>query len=713
MKRGYVLEAALILLIAVAIFVAAIVNFVSNTSMLRVSQEKLVIASNDAMNGLQMGASFIAHYANTIGGFNLNFNLGQPGVVSFSSIPWLQSNTSNNFFSAIYSSTDGVGWKVALSTLATGTNILYLNKIPAVQKLFQTLQATGVFSSTPDVVIIQTKVGGYINNSKYFVVARAKVGGSVAYASGFVVANGLNRYVYFTQMEPPYAPPFYNVTFMTGDTVDGPVRTNGTLITLGTPDFKAFVQYGDIYKVPGYGNPNFESGSAQLSQSDINSMNMSMIASQYSKQINTAIASPSNLSNYSTPVGLDLSGVYNNLVNQLWKDYGFSYSNNYKWKSGGSYTLSTLVKMFKNDFHSWASDSGYIDQNGNILWNKLPSVIYNDYNNVISAIYGIPSLQVTFSPGNSGSNANTITISYGIDTSNAISAIDHLRTDVNMYSYKYNLYSIGPYLYNGAFSYSGNYYPNYYNPNVYDVLELGYANPQWQKLLQINPANSVPGNSTLTIESGSNQLLGLSNGSGPITFNFNGVIKTTSDLVIGDGTDQIVSGKYTLYTTSSSIINGNIIYNYANQLFGANSSKNNWTNSPVSTSQVAQIRLATGTDALNIVSNYDVALGDSMPQYAKVMASIYAFNGTFWYPNFKYAQWGNWNSQVGQLFVFGSTAQYEGGQLFGTYSGNSLITGYHLYYAFDWRNLSGMPSNMYGTPSAQGKALLLAVRTTF
>ncbi|MGC9140320.1 hypothetical protein, partial [Athalassotoga sp.] len=338
-----------------------------------------------------------------------------------------------------------------------------------------------------------------------------------------------------------------------------------------------------------------------------------------------------------------------------------------------------------------------------------PSVIYNDYNNVISAIYGIPSLQVTFSPGNSGSNANTITISYGIDTSNAISAIDHLKTDINMYSYEYGLTSIATYLYNGAFSYSGNYYPNYYNPNVYDVL-VGYANPQWQKLLQINPANSVPGNSTLTIESGSNQLLGLSNGSGPITFNFNGVIKTTSDLVIGDGTDQIVSGKYTLYTTSSSIINGNIIYNYANQLFGANSSKNNWTNSPVSTSQVAQIRLATGTDALNIVSNYDISLSNNMPQYAKIMASLYAFNGTFWYPNYANAQW---NRNTGQLFEFGSTAQYEGGQLFGTYSGNSLITGYHLYYAFDWRNMSGMPSNMYGTPSAQGKALLLAVRTTF
>ncbi len=710
MRNGYVLEATLILLIAVMIFVAAIINFVSNTSMLRVSQEKLVIASNDAMNGLQMGTSFIAHYANAVGGFNLNFNSGQAGVTPYSSISWLQTNSSNNFFNAIYSSTDGAGWKVALSTLATNSNVIYLNKIPAVQSFFQTLSASGVFTSTPDVIIIQTKVGGYINNSRYFVVSRAKVGGSVAYASGFVVANGLNRYVYFTQTEPPYAPPFNNVTFMTGDTVDGPIRTNGTLVTLGSPDFKSYVQYGGLYKVSG--TPNFESGSSQLSQSDINSMNMSMIANQYSSQINSEVASPINLSKYSTPTGLDLSGVYNNLMKSF-SNYGFS-SSSYKWKNGGYWTLSTLVNTFKNDFLSWAYDNGYTDQSGNINWSQLPSVIYNDYNNVISAIYGIPSLQVTFSPGNSGSNANTISINYGIDTSNAIYAIDHLRTDVNMYSYEYNLNSIGQYLYNGWFDYSGNYHPNYYNPNIYDVLELGYSNPQWQPLLQINPANGVPGTSKITIQSNSATLLGLPNGTGPITFNFNGVIKTTSDLVIGDGTTQVVSGKYTLYTTRSSVINGNIVYNYANQLLGANNSKNNWKNSPVSSSTVSQIRNATGTDALNIVSNYDVALGDSMPQYAKIMASIYAFNGTFWYPNFENAQWGNnWNPQVGQLFVFGSMAQYEGGQFFGTYSGNSLNTGYHAYYAFDWRNLSGMPSNMYGTPSAQSKALLLAVRTTF
>lgn len=703
MRNGYVLEAALILLIAVAIFVSAIVSFVSNTSALRISQEKLLIASNNAMNGLQMGASFMASYANTIGGFDLAFNSNQ-GVVSFSSIPWLQSNGSNNFFNAIYSSSDGAGWKMALSTLATNSDVLYLNDIPAVSNLFKTLSASDTISSTPDIVIIQTKVGGYMNNSEYFVVSRDEVGGSVAYASGFVVSNGLNRYVYFTQMEPPYASPFYNVTFMNGDTVDGPVRTNGTLITLGSPDFKSYVQYGSLYEVQHYGIPNFESGSAQLSQSDINSMNMSMIANQYSSQIKSEIASPVNLSNHSTPVGLDLSSVYNNLVNQL-KNYGFS-SSNYEWKNGGYYTLPLLADWFINDFNTWASYNGYTYDNGNIMWNELPSVIYNDYNNVISAIYGIPSLQVTFSPGQGNNSGPSININYGIDTSNAIAAIDHLRTDANMY----NLSSIGQYLYDGYFDYSGNYHANYYNPNVYDVLQLGYSSPEWSNLLTLNPSNTASGITSMVINGApAATLLGLNNSS-TFNFNFNGVIKTTSDLVIGNGTNQIVSGKYTLYTTRSSIINGNIIYNYANQLFGANDSSNNWTNSPASTSQVAQIRASTGTDALNIVSNYDVTLADSMPRYAKIMASIYALNGTFWDPNYANQ---TWNGNTGQLFEFGSMAQYEGGQLFGTYSNGKMITGYNAYYAFDWRNLSGMPSNMYGTPSAQDKALLLAVRTTF
>jgi len=685
MRKGYVLETALLLLVAVAIFVAAIVSFVSNTSSLRVSQEKLVIASNDARNGLQMGTSYVSHFANAISGFGLNFN--GTGSVPFSSISWLKLNTPNNFFNAIYSSSDGVGWKKALSTLATDGNVIYLNKIQKVKTFFQTLKASGTFSSIPDVVVIQTKIGGYTNTSKYFVVSRAVVGGKVAYASGFVLANGLNRYVYFTDIEPPYERPYYNVTFLTGDVVDGPVRTNSTLVTLGKPDFKSYVQYGDLEKVSG--TPNFESGSSQLSQADINSMNMSMIASKYRNQINSEVASPITIKSAgltSTPVGLDLSVVYDNLLNKKWKGYGFNDWQDYwwygmppyKWDEGGYYTLSTLVNDFKYDFNNWEYWNG-------IQWDELPKVIQNDYNNVISSIKGIPSLQVTFSPGNSGSNSHTITIKYGIDTSNSCAAIEHLIFDVDMYSYMYSLSSIEPYI-------SG----------IHDLLTKCYATPQWHNLLTINSPDGVPGTSTISIESDSASLLGLKNNK-DITFNFNGVIKTTSDLVIGDDTDQLVSGKYTLYTTRSSIINGNIVYNYANKLFAA---KKHWLRKKVSTSMVAEIRAATGTDFLNIVSNYDVALAKSMPKHAKIMASIYAFNGTFWFPNYEYAP-------VGQLFQYGSTAQYEGGQLFGTYSDNSLTTGYHTYDAFDWRILGGLPSNMYGTPSAQNKALLMAVRTTF
>ncbi len=689
MKKGYLLVTALVLMTAVAIFVAAITNFVSSTSSLRVSKEKLFMASNASMNGLQMGTSYIAHFANAIGGFNLNFN--GSGAVPFSSISWLQKNTSNNYFNSIYSSVDGAAWKSALSLLATDSNVLWLNKIPQVEGLFETLKASGVLKFIPNVVVIQTKIPNTNMNSKYkyFLVSEATVGGEVAYSSGFVAANFLNRYVYFTQEEPPYAAPYYNVTFMTGDTIDGPVRTNGTLVTLGQPDFMGYVQYGKLKKLKG--TPKFESGMAQLSQSDINSMNMSKIASDYSNQINSEIASPSEIKSVgvtSTPVGLNLSVVYDNLLN-MWSNYGFDYYN-YRWEEGGYYTLQRLISMFEENFDNWLWLNGY-------TFNQLPKVIQNDYNNVISSIQGIPSLRVSFSKGQGSNSGPTVTVEYAIDTTNAINAVKHLQEDIKLYGFS-------------------SYYPNWYSiyyPSFYDVLQ-NYSGPNWKKLLTINPkpGNTVPGISQLVINGNTAaSLLGLKS-SNTFDFNFNGIIKTTSDLVIGGGgsnggqTTSIVSGKYTLYTTRSTYIKGNIVYDYANQALGKNSS---WISSPISSSDVAKIRNATGTDFLNIVSNYDIALTNT-PQYPKIMASLYAFNGTFWYPNFENA---TWQGNPGQMFVYGSMMQYEGGQLFGTYSDNQLSTGYHAYYAFDWRVLKGLPANMYGTPSAREKALLLSVRTVY
>ncbi len=701
-KKGYLLVTALVLVAAVAIFVAAMMDFVSNTSSLRVSKEKLFMASNASMNGVQMGTSYVAHFANSIGGFDLNFD--GVGSVPFNSVPWLQSNTSNNYFNSIYSSIDGKAWKSALSTLATDSNVLWLNKIPQVEGLFVSLQASGILKVIPDVVVIQTKIPNTNIKSKYkyFIVARAVVGGKVSYSSGFVVANFLNKYLYFTQEEPPYSSPYYNVTFMTGDTLDGPIRTNSTLVTLGTPDFKGRVEYGGLYKIPGYGSPNFESGSSVLSSSDINAMNISKIASDYSTQIDSEVSLPSVIKSAgvtSTPIGLDLSVVYDNLLKN-WNNYGFDQEGNkgngnwgdgkYKWIKNGYYTLQRLTNMFKENFDNWLWWNNY-------TFNQLPKVIQNDYSNVITSIQGIPSLRISFSKGQGSNSGPTVTVEYAIDTTNAVNAVKHLQEDVNIY---------------GLSPYYPNWYSNYYT-SFYDVLQ-NYSGPNWQELLTINPkpGNTVPGISQLVINGNTAaSLLGLKS-SNTFDFNFNGVIKTTSDLVIGGGgsnggqTTSIVSGKYTVYTTRNTYIKGSIVYDYANQALGKNSS---WISSPISSSDVAKIRNATGTDFLNIVSNYDIALTNT-PQYPKIMSSLYSFNGTFWYPDFENA---TWDGDPGQMFVYGSMMQYEGGQLFGTYFGGKLVSGYHAYYGFDWRILNGLPANMYGTPSAKEKAILLSVRTVY
>ncbi len=690
MNKGYLLTTVVVFLVAVAILAGVVTAYISNTVNLRVDKEKMLMASQASMDGLQMGTSYLAHFASSIGGFSLDFT--GPAATSFSSVPWLQKTGSNNYFQSIYSSVDGKAWKTAFSSIATDLDVLWLNKIPAVESFFESLQASGTIDSIPDVILIQTYAGNKTDNIyRYLIVSHAIVGGKDAYSSGFAMANFLNKYVYFTDKEPPYAKPFNNVTFMNGDTVDGPARTNGTLVTLGQPDFKGYVQYGGLYEVPKTGSPNFESGSEQLSQEDINSMSMAKIASEYSAQINSEIGLPSDIKTAgetSTPIGLDLSEVYQNLLNEYNSDnYGFSYKNwnNYQWNKNGTYTLNDLSGMFENDFANWL---GHYDLN------SLPTEIQNDYENVISAIQGIPAMKVTFSPGNGGNSGPSMNVDYGIDTTNAINAIEHLRTDMEMFE-----------------NYIGNLSSHYSFSNVTDVLG-GYGSPQWTNLFSVNPepSNSVPGISQVVVNGQSAaDLLGLSS-SKTFDFNFNGVVKSENDLVIGDPDEtSVVEGKYTLYTTKTTTIEGNIVYNYANQLLGANQSVNDWKNSPMSSSTVNKIRNATGTDFLNIVSNYDVSMIDT-PQYAKIMASIYAFNGTFWYPNYGYQ---TWNGRPGQLFEFGSTAQYEGGQLFGTYSGNSLRTGYNAYYAFDWRILGGLPSNMYGTPSSPNKSMLFGVRTVF
>ncbi len=683
MREGYLLVTALVLLAAVGIFVAVITNAVSNTSWLRISKEKLFMASSDSMNGLQMGTSYMAHFANSIGGFDVDQSLFN---VPFSSIGWLQPNSSNGFFNSIYSSIDGDAWKKTLSILATNSNVLVLNNLSKVENMFASLKASGALHTIPQVVVIQTKDPS-TRYTKYFIVSRAVVGNKVAYSSGFVIANALNRYVYFTQEEPPYSYPYYNVTFLTGDTLDGPVRTNGTLVTLGTPDFKGRVWYGELYKAPGYGSPNFESGNSKLSNEEITKMNMSKIASSYSAEINSEVASPSEIKSMgvtSTPVGLDLSIVYDNLA-EKWQNYGFS-EEDYQWEEGGYYTLQKLINMFEDNFNNWIWWNDYI-------FDELPKVIQNDYHNVISSIEGIPSLHVAFSKGQEGNSGPTITIKYGIDTTTAVNAVKHLQEDVNIY---------------GLSPYYPSFYSNYY-PSFLDVLQ-NYSNQNWKNLLTVNPipGNSVPGVSQLVINSKTAaNLLGLDKAS-TFDFNFNGVIRTTSDLVIGEsGKNNIVSGKYTLYTTRSACIEGNIIYNYVNQVLSKNSS---WISSQMSSSDLAKIRNATGTDFLNIVSNYDIALNNT-PQYLKLMSSLYAFNGTFWLPDFENA---TWKGKPGQMFLYGSMMQYEGGQLFGTYNRRgTLSTGYHNFYAFDWRILNGLPANVYGTPSGREKALLLFVRTGF
>ncbi|MCL4408608.1 MAG: hypothetical protein M1542_09500 [Thermotogae bacterium] len=687
MRKGYVLEAALILLIVVAIFVAAIVSFVSSTSTLRVSQEKLVMASNNAINGLQMGTSFIARYANTIGGFNLNFNAGQPGVASFSSIPWLQSSSQNNFFSAIYSSTDGVGWKVALSTLATNSNVLYINKIPAVQKFIQTLHATEIFSATPDIVIIQTKVGGYINNSKYFVVARSKVGGSVAYASGFVVANGLNRYVYFTQVEPS------NIYFISQDSLDGPVRSNDVINIQGNPVFDGFVQAAEYNIVSG--NPQFLSGNAILTPADIASMNMSMIANQYSSQINSEVVSPSYVATAGitpTPIGFDLS--------------------KFNWTSAGFSSIPDIKIVFSANGNSKTMSVYYKDSNGQ-SWHHLFMVNPTDG----SSVPGTSQIVV---------NGETAAKILGLQNSSTFNFNFNgvIKTSSNLYisgdknsngtndaivAGKYTLYTTksayiqSNIVYEDANTLFDKSNSNWLSSPVSTSMVTQLRNSTCTDALNIVANNNV----TLTSNAVSNTKLMASIYAFKGSFSYKNWDNSNpmGQLFLYGSLMQYKRGPVGTFQSSIQSMPYEIAYAFEYDFYdwGYNhlpKSYFNWFGNI----KWSKVPSWLSNDYNNVINAIESGNNQNAISALEQLATDLMSNGYISSSNWNGSSWvSDWLNHY-----FGDVYHYL------NLNGNTIITsGFYKYYAFDWRNLSGMPSNMYGTPSAQGKALLLAVRTTF
>ncbi len=688
MREGYLLVTALVLLAAVGIFVAVITNAVSNTSWLRVSKEKLFMASSDSMNGLQMGTSYMAHFANSIGGFDIDQSLFN---VPFSSISWLQPNSSNGFFNSIYSSIDGDAWKKTLSILATNSNVLVLNNLSKVENMFASLEASGDLHTIPQVVVIQTKIPNTNENSKYkyFIVSRAVVGNKVAYSSGFVIANALNRYVYFTDIEPRdiWRGPVLikrGIYFTTGDTIDGPLRSNDVINIEGDPVFNGFVQ-AEGYNIVS-GTPVFKSGKEILSPEDIAKMNMSKIASSYSAEINSEIASPSKIKSEgvsSTPVGLDLS--------------------------------LSLAPMLENDLYKWLNNNNY-------SYNDLPQYVKSKYEKAYSALSLVrpESIKVTFT---SNGNSKTMNVYYSNDVDGAVesalNAIDKLENDSYWNKWKRECKKIctlficfleckWKQMYEG---------PDF--SDVTDILKNVQSNEngeEWNLLFTIKPDNSnssVPGIVTLNPNgSDAAELMGLSSPS-PFDFNFNGVLKTSSDLYISGEKNQqgnndktaYVSGKYTLYTTQNAYIQSNIVYNDADKLFAADK---DWLSSEVSTSMVKELRDSTCDDFLNIVANKNITLIHDVPDNIKLMASLYAFTGSFSYEDYDVG------NPKGQLFLYGSMMQHVRGGV-GTFDPDTYkaVSGFDKMYTFDWRILNGLPSNMYGTPSAREKALLLFVRTGF
>jgi len=185
--------------------------------------------------------------------------------------------------------------------------------------------------------------------------------------------------------------------------------------------------------------------------------------------------------------------------------------------------------------------------------------------------------------------------------------------------------------------------------------------------------------------------------------NFNGVLKTNLTMALQNKSNNdkpmYVDGRYTLYSEQNVELYDHVIYEDFRSFFPHQSIDN-----IVVTDQMAQqLKDATRTDFLNIVAKNSVIVKEK-EQNLKLSMSIYAFNDSFKVENY------NSGSPTGQLTIFGSLMQYYRGPV-GTFSGESILTGYYKNYIYDSKILEGFGS--IGTPVKKEEVLILTLRSVY
>jgi hypothetical protein len=173
------------------------------------------------------------------------------------------------------------------------------------------------FLAGPDSLPDQYALSGW-NRYTLLVVSKAEINGLEATSEAALQRDGLSKYTYFTNFEPSY------IYFFDGDTLDGPVHTNGRFHIAGDPVFKGKVTSPNMWE----GHSSYTNDPEFLGGADFGAQSISL---------------PNNLSELQSAAST--GGLsFNNDIYTIFRDNGtvdIYERHGWSWSSPTNYDLSS------------------------------------------------------------------------------------------------------------------------------------------------------------------------------------------------------------------------------------------------------------------------------------------------------------------------------------------------------------------------------------
>ncbi|HOK82841.1 MAG TPA: hypothetical protein PLP64_01280 [Pseudothermotoga sp.] len=291
MRRGYILLYTIITIVAISILSVAILTntaaYIRDNS-LELQKNSAYISSQKI---LQLCLAYLKPYFSGIKGIMLG---------------WTSSNVSQNvewwdrFKKLMLSQTDGKYWENFFTRI---NEQKYYD--PSVISQFK--QDLVDFTLSGSVVVLPITGSYQVNQNPYsaLVVSKANSGKLEAYSVAVVAVDFLNKYAYFTEIEK--RPGGDTIYFISREIIDGPMRSNDIIHVSGNPRFKSSVEVKgvDIQS----GRPIYDDPFSPkiLTEQDIQAYRMSMIASNYSSDLNVLVKSVPDFLSSSGETGINLN----------------------------------------------------------------------------------------------------------------------------------------------------------------------------------------------------------------------------------------------------------------------------------------------------------------------------------------------------------------------------------------------------------------------